>query len=144
MLAAVAVVLLSVPACAHRTGAGTGSPSPTASRVTVTVVRSGGLAGIHDEFVVDANGTWSVTDRTGARRSGHLTDQQRATLARLAADPRLPDEATRVQSPPHCADVYGYAVTVDAIRVSFVDCPTDERPDAALAIATFVTQAVPG
>jgi hypothetical protein len=144
MLAAAAAVLLSVAACARETGAGTGSPSPAASGGTVTVVRSGGLAGVHDEFVVDPSGTWTVTDRTGGRRTGHLTDQQRATLARLATDPRLPDEARRTQGPSHCADVYAYAVTVNAVRISFVDCAADDgRPATAAAIVTLVTQAVP-
>ena len=46
-------------------------------------------------------------------------------------------------SPTSCADFYSYALTVNGMRISFVDCPTDtDRPEAAHAIVMLVTQAV--
>jgi hypothetical protein len=48
---------------------------------------AGGLAGVNDRTVVAGDGAWSATDRAGARRTGHLSDQQRVTLGHLAGNP---------------------------------------------------------
>jgi hypothetical protein len=107
------------------------------------MVRSGGLAGIRDEITVDPSGAWTATDRAGNRRTGQLTDAQRSTLQGLAADPRLREEAGRAPGTTHCADVYTYALIINAMRISYIDCPTDaDRPEAARAIVTLVTGAV--
>jgi hypothetical protein len=49
--------------------------------------------------MVDKDGSWTTTDRVGDRRTGRLTDDQRAALRNLAADRRLAYESTRVQGP---------------------------------------------
>src|SRR2546430_2134077 len=89
-----AVALLALlPGCGGNAKVGTDPSSPSAA--AVTLVRTGGFAGVHDQVVIAPDGTWVRTDRTGAQRTGRLTDPQRDALSRLAADPRLVDESTR-------------------------------------------------
>jgi hypothetical protein len=154
LAALAATLLLALSACANTTGAGVGSspntspppntsPNTSPAGVALSLVRTGGFIGVKDEITVDPSGAWTATDRAGHRRTGQLTDAQLTALRSLAADPRLRQEATRVQGPTKCADVYSYALTVDSMRVNFIDCPTDaDRPEAARAIITLVTQAI--
>lgn len=120
-----------------------GTPSPSAGDPVVTLVRTGGFAGLHDQITIGADGTWTATDRGGNQRSGRLSDQQREKLRGLAADPRLANEATQTRAATKCADVFEYALTVNTTRIKFVDCPTDEDlPRAAIGVVALVTQAV--
>lgn len=122
-----------------------GTPSPSVGDPVVTLVRTGGFAGMHDQVTIGADGTWTATDRGGNRRSGRLTDQQRTQLRGLAADPRLANEAAQARPPTKCADVFEYELTVNTTRTKFVDCPTDaDLPRAAIAVVALVTQAVWG
>jgi len=124
---------------------GTPSPSPSAGDPVVTLVRTGGFAGVHDQVTIGADGTWTATDRGGNQRSGRLSDQQREKLRGLAADPRLANEATQARAATKCADVFEYALTVNTTRVKFIDCPTDkDLPRAAIAVVALVTQTVWG
>lgn len=147
LLAALAATVL-LAGCAQRTGAGvpaapSSPPSPSPAPVTVSVVRTGSLVGVNDRITVDPAGAWTATDRTSRRRTGQLTDAQRDALQRLAADPRLRAEAARVPPRTNCADVLDYALTVNTMRISFSDCPTDtDPPQAARAIVDLVTRAV--
>ena len=114
--------------------------------MTVTLVRAGGLLGVHDEVVVTDNGGWTVTDRSGNHRSGQLTGQQRDALRQLVTDPHLRAEAVRSRWPAHCADVYEYQLTVNGtVRISYPDCPNDtDIPKTAAQIVAVVTQSVWG
>jgi hypothetical protein len=140
-----AVILTLLAGCGDRAGVGmdSASASPPAGDPAVSLVRTGGFAGVHDQAVIAPDGAWTATDRAGTQRSGRLTDAQRDALRRLAADPRLAREAARTQGPTRCADVYEYDLTVDAVRVHFIDCPTDpDRPAAAAAVVTWVARTV--
>jgi hypothetical protein len=126
-------------------GGSKGGTSRSAADPVVSLIRTGGFAGVHDEVTIGADGSWTVTDRTGTSRTGRLTDQQRDALRRLAADPRLVQEPTRTQGPSRCADVYNYVLTVNGRRISFIDCPTDDnRPLASIALIELVTRATSG
>ncbi len=121
------------------------SAPPSAASPVVSLVRTGGLAGVHDQVTIGADGSWTVTDRTGARRTGRLTEQQSGALRALASDPRLVRESARVQGPSKCADVYDYVLTVNSTKISFIDCPTDENlPQASIALIELVTRAAWG
>jgi hypothetical protein len=138
--------VLLLPGCA---GAGTpsGQPanSPSSGGTVVSLVRTGGFAGMNDEVSVAADGSWSATDRTGGRRTGRLTEQQRAELDRLTADPALRGESDLEPSPSTCADAYSYRLTVGSVRVGFVDCPTGPAPPpTAAAIVRLLSKAVWG
>jgi hypothetical protein len=141
--ASIATTLILLSGCADNAGGVVNSSSPPATDAVISLVRTGGIAGVHDELMVDKDGSWTTTDRTGTRRTGRLTDDQRAALRSLTADPRLAHESTRVQGPTKCADVYNYVLTVNEMKISFIDCPTDEDlPQAAIAVIGSVTNAV--
>src|SRR5215216_2941099 len=96
--------LVLLTACAAGTDRSDGeTSSPPAVGPAVSLGRTGGLAGVNDQVMIAADGTWSATDRTGARRSGTLSDQQRANLARLADDPGIAAESARTPGSTRCA-----------------------------------------
>ncbi|HEU4346559.1 MAG TPA: hypothetical protein VFR35_02100 [Actinoplanes sp.] len=123
---------------------GGGSSSPTAtSAPAVSVVRTGGFAGVNDQVTIAPDGTWTATDRAGGARSGRLSARDRDALTRLAGDPGLAGEATQTRPPTRCADTYAYAVTVGDVRVGYVACPTDPAPPrVAAGIVELVEPAV--
>lgn len=122
------------------------TPSPSAEqKLTVTVARSGGIAGVRESINVDGTGEWIHTAGSDASKTGQLTADQVNQLQKLATDTRLPAEAATVAGPSKCADAFTYAVTAGAVTVRFVDCGTDSfQPPAAKAIVDYVQQvAVP-
>jgi hypothetical protein len=118
-------------------------PSPSPAGVGLSLLRTGGFAGVRDEVVVDDSGGWSLTDRTGGHRVGRLTGEQLEELRRLESDPRLSAESARSQEPSRCTDSFGYTLTVHGMRIDLVDCPTDaDVPPAAAAVVRLVAQVV--
>jgi hypothetical protein len=115
---------------------------PTLNRITV--MRTGGIAGVMQQVVVTPDGRWVHTDRrTGRTRQGRLTDAQRAEIARLAADPALAGEARAVATRgAACNDAFAYAVTVGELTIRYDQCPgagarpVTERLVAAVLDAT--------
>jgi hypothetical protein len=145
VLVALAAAVVALAGCARGTPAAAPVAAPSFEGVQLTLVRTGGFAGVRDAIAIDAGGGWRVTDKAGRGRAGRLRAEQQDALRRLAADPGLAAEATRSPQPYHCSDAYGYALTVRAVRVSFVDCPGySHPPTAAVAIVRLVTQAVGG
>lgn len=112
----------AVPASGPTTGATRAAPA------TVTLTRSGGLTGSAESVVIAPSGTWTRTDRTGARASGLLTAAELDELHTLA------DRLTAVTAPSMgtvaCADGSNYAVTVAAVTVSYTDCTSPKPPVA--------------
>src|SRR5688572_21111734 len=62
-----------------------GTPPSAVVPITVTIRKSGGIAGINETLVVDAQGNWTRTTRSGTK-SGKLTPQELAQAAKLATD----------------------------------------------------------
>lgn len=145
--AAVAALLLLTAACAPGSGDPVGGQSPTGgaapAAATVTVTRSGGIAGVRDEVIVDPLGAWTATGKSGTHKTGDLTAEQQAQLQALAADPKLAEEAKQARKPTKCRDAFNYTVAVTAgqvqRQVAYTDCPSDENmPETAAAIAGLV------
>jgi hypothetical protein len=107
----------------------------------ITLRRTGGIAGVSDTVTVDPGGAWTATDKAGRRRTGRLTADQIAQVRALAVDPRLAAEARRSPGPSRCQDAFQYAVTAGATTVTYVDCPSDERPPAAEALVAALRTA---
>ena len=136
----VLTTLLATAGCGPRPD----QPAPPASTAgrTVTVQRTGGIAGGRDTTVVQPTGEWARTDRTGTRRTGRLTGDQQRELHRLLADPRLPAEAGRSRAPTACRDAFEYLVTIGTMQIGYADCPSDAgQPVAAMAITALVESA---
>jgi len=116
-------------------------PVPAAHFTHITLVRAGGIAGFRDTVRIERDGSWTATDKAGKQKTGTLTADQLDRLVAAAADPKLSTEATRQQKPTACSDAFSYVVTVDALSVAYVDCPTDGgQPDAARKVASVIAQ----
>jgi hypothetical protein len=160
LLLPLVLLVVVLGACATRTttGAGgpgsagdpdpAGSPVPPTSPGTagtlpgpVTVVRSGGIAGLRDTVVVQPDGSWRRTAAVGRGRdsAGTLSAVQLRTLTVLAADPRLRAEAGHTATSTGCVDAFGYSVEVGTTTVRYVDCPGEGgQPVAAAGLARFL------
>jgi hypothetical protein len=139
---AVLVVLLAVPlaGCAGTAAQDPASPTPTTTPApapqTVTVQRTGGIAGIRDTVTVQPDGSWRRTAR-GAPSTGTLTAGQNDALVRMEADPALAREAGRPSGQLECADGFHLSVTVGDTTVQWQDCGTaSAAPPVASRIAT--------
>jgi hypothetical protein len=129
------------------------TPAPPASQapqtlpsagMTITIRKSGGIAGVNDTLVVDAQGHWTRTSKTGGTRSGQLTPEQLAQAAKLATDPRLVAEAQTPQSPTNCADAFVYAVSIGPATVTFTDCGSGSPPPATTELVRYLEQVTAG
>lgn len=118
------------------------SPSGSAEGKTVSVHKTGGIAGVDETLTVDAKGAWTQTTRTGTT-SGQLTDIQVKALQELASDPRLQTEARRSTPATNCADAFNYTVRIDSVEIQYVDCPGDaDLPLATMALVAYLGQVV--
>jgi hypothetical protein len=146
-VAAVALALLAAAGCAGPSSARPSSAGPSSAGPSgggpqvdrlgpVTVRRTGGIAGVQDEVIVQPDGTWGRAG-SGAATRGRLPADRNATLTRMAADPALRTEATRTTPAGTCADAFEYTVLVLDIRVMWTDCDA-LTPPVASRIARFV------
>jgi hypothetical protein len=141
--ATIALLPVVLTACA-RSGRGATAP-PSRADAGVVLVRSGGIAGASETVTVEPDGHWTHSDAQRKQRSGQLTEDQRSRLRTLAASPRLNNESNRPTTATTCRDSFNYAVIVGEIRISYVDCPTDNaRPETAASIVALLTEATNG
>lgn len=83
----------------------------------VVLVRSGGLAGTHDEVSVDPSGVATVTTSRGAPSTRTLTTAELADL-RAALDRARIATLERDYLDRSAADAYQYAVTYQGVTVT--------------------------
>lgn len=125
--AAVLFAALPLAGCGGSAGSTPDSP-PTAVAQPVSVQRGGGIAGVRDAVTVQPDGTWRRTARTGPAGTGTLSADQRARLARMAADPALRTEATRTLPELECADGVDYRLTAGGTTVAWRECGSATTP----------------
>ena len=111
-----------------------------ATNLSITIRKSGGIAGVNETLVVDAQGRWTRTTKTGTS-TGQLTQAQLAQAAKLATDPRLIAEAQTKQSTAGCADAFVYAVTIQSVTITYSDCGSGSPPPATTELVRFLEQA---
>ncbi|MFR9776697.1 protealysin inhibitor emfourin [Micromonospora sp. MS34] len=127
-----AALLTSLAGCAQDGATpDTGRTAPAAPAVRVVLTKSGGIAGVEETVTVQPDGHWTRGDRSGASRTGQLSDADLDRLRRLAADPRLPAEATATTPAPMCADAFTYRLTVGDTTTGYEDCPPQATPPPA-------------
>lgn len=103
----------------------------------MTVLKTGGFAGVKELVTVDETGKW-----TKAGKSGRLTVAQSQQLQLLASNPKLAIEAAEVRPQTKCRDAFEYSVTAGKTTVQYVECPTDGPPPAvASQIVSLVSSA---
>lgn len=114
----------------------------TASRVTL--IKSGGFAGVHEEVVVESDGRWTFTTRDGKRQTGRLTDSQAAELRKLSSSTALVDEGRdKPRSGPKCADAFIYTLTVGDTVIRHEHCGAAPPRPTFNAIVKLLSGATP-
>lgn len=118
----------------------TATPRPVLTPEGVTLVKTGGIAGITETIVVKSDGTWSrKADRGGPATTGKLTAAQMAALQRLVADPRLEAEASPTTTGPgRCSDAFVYVLTAGSRRIHYTACGQGARPEVTMAIVALL------
>jgi hypothetical protein len=142
---AVALAVLPLAGCGGSSGSPSSGPiiGPITGPITVppsapatpaagpvALQRSGGIAGNRDAVTVQPDGSWRRTAKTGSPSTGTLSADQRARLARMAADPTLRSEATRTVPETECADGFDYRLTAGGTEVVWQECGSATRPPA--------------
>jgi hypothetical protein len=89
----------------------------------VTVSRTGGIAGMTDQYAVAPDGTLTGTSRNKPPVTKKLTAAQLDELRGLATDKTLSAEAAKSPvGPKGCADGFRYTVTAGTATVTGTDC----------------------
>jgi hypothetical protein len=131
----------AAPATPASGGSGQGGKSLTG---TVTMQRSGGLAGVMQGVEIASDGTWTYTDRrAGTVRHGRLSQLERDRLARSLADPALAREQAASGPVGVCSDGYLYQITWGSSRTQFVWCGSVGNRPALVAVITAIEDATP-
>ena len=120
-----------------------GSPTgqPPAGDGALTIVRTGGYAGVWQSLTTGGDGKWTYHDRPNDRdvETGTLAAAPRSQLRTLLADPALAAEAARKSGPPACADGFAYTLTTGSLTVSWLDC--GDAPKTAGAVVRLLETA---
>lgn len=123
------------------------SPSPgggtSALLSTVTITRTGGIAGVMQMVVIKPDGSWTYTDKkTGASQSGKLTQAQVASLTAMATDPALGAEA-RMGPLGVCNDSFVYTISIGEIQYRYDQCSGPTKRPATSKLVNAVVDATP-
>jgi hypothetical protein len=117
--------------------------TPAPSRSAVTLVRSGGFAGLTETVTVQPDGSWKRGDGRTTNRTGRFTAVQVSRLQTLVADPQLAAEAK--QPPPgtnQCNDTFIYVLMVDHQVIKYEECPGQAKPPkVTMEIVAFLQEA---
>lgn len=121
----------------------TAAPSRSAENEAVTLVRSGGLAGLSESITVQPDGRWKLGNANSTVRTGQLSDAQMSRLQALVADPRLAAEAGRgLSTTTRCNDTFSYLLMVDHQVIKYEECPgQEEPPKVTMEIITLLRRA---
>ena len=111
--------------------------------MTVTVTRTGGIAGGERQLVVSKDGSWVYTDRqTGTVKRGQLTTAQQTQLVQVLENPALTKEARTGGSSIGCNDSFVYSIQVGEASLRYDQCNAGKRPTTKQLIAVL-TAATP-
>ncbi|MGW0554475.1 protealysin inhibitor emfourin [Streptomyces sp. NPDC002926] len=127
----------ATPASTPASASASASANPAPARPLVGVTVTGGIAGVHNTLLVQDDGTYTTSSRTGPARTGRMAPAELAALRRAlekADFAHLPREATG--SPIADGFTYrltyaGHTVTTDdttrlpALRAVFAALPQD-------------------
>lgn len=133
------------PTAASAPAASPRIPTPGRSVRTdgVTLVRTGGIAGLTDTITVRPDGVWQRSDRRGPRDDGRLDATRQAELRQLLADPRLAAEAQRSAGDGElCRDALTYLLVAPPGTIRHTQCPgTGKPPEVTMRIVALLLAA---
>jgi len=123
------------PTAAPPEGAGVGG--------SVTMQKSGGIAGVMQSVNISADGSWIFTDRrSNVTRRGHLTSSQRQQLTNSLTNPALQREASKAGGAV-CNDGFVYSITSGQMRVRYASCGGLGNQPALMAVIRTIEDATP-
>jgi hypothetical protein len=107
--------------------------TPTTGLVgTVTIIKSGGMAGVQQILTVSADGSWMFVDKRKATTvRGTLSAADRQRLAALLRDPGLREEA---RPSAVCNDGFRYSVESTGVSMRFDQCNLGPKTRDLLAV----------
>lgn len=121
----------------------TSAPHRSATKLAVTLVKTGGFAGLTETITVQPNGKWKKDNGRTTNRTGALSAAQVSRLQALLADPQLAAEAK--QRPPGtntCNDTFSYVLMVDYQVIKYEECPGQAKPPkVTMEIVAFLQEA---
>lgn len=125
----------------------TSTAAPTRGTISgsITLVKSGGLAGLAETITVQPDGKWKQGDARNTNRTGRLSAAQLSRLQALVADPRLDAEAK--QSTPganKCNDAFTYLLMVDYQMIKYEQCGQGKPPEVTMKIISLLQEATAG
>lgn len=120
---------------------GTPTYPPGSKPMQITLARTGGIGGVDQRVVVEADGAWTYTDGDREQK-GQLTDQQVSKLQSLAMDDRLPAEAKRKDS-GDCADGFTYTLKAGDVSLTATDCGDMDNRPVFSELVDFLVDATP-
>jgi hypothetical protein len=116
-------------------GAGTGG--------SVSMQKSGGIAGVMQSVNIAADGSWVYTDRrSGMVRRGNLTSGQRQQITSTLANPALVREASKAGGGV-CNDGFVYSIISGQIKVRYASCGGLGNQPALMAVIRAIEDATP-
>jgi len=110
---------------------------------SVSMQKSGGIAGVMQSVNISADGSWVFTDRrANVTRRGHLTSTQRQQLTSSLANPALRREASQAGGAV-CNDGFVYSITSGQMRVRYASCGGLGNQPALMAVIRTIEDATP-
>jgi hypothetical protein len=131
----------AVPSSAPVSPGDSASTSTSAMADRITVEKTGGIAGVRETLVIEPDGAWTRTGRTGSSRTGRLTPEQLAQLRTLTGSADLRGESSQKTTDNNCADAFVYRLTVGSTTVVYSDCSSGSAPPVASQIVTLLATA---
>jgi hypothetical protein len=111
---------------------------PALSRVTV--IRTGGIAGVMESIQIEADGSWTyVNRRGGSPKTGRLTSTQRQQLVGLLGSAAFSREARMPPVAGVCNDGFIYSIQMGDLAARYDDCGTaGQRPTLEAVVDLLV------
>jgi hypothetical protein len=135
-----AVAALAVGGCAKSSGTEPGSTA--AARSPIMLDRTGGNVPVNDHVVLQPDGSWTATDKSGATKTGKLTAEQTAGVYQIAESPAFASEAAKSPEPARCMDAPTVTISYADRKVTFLDCGTPDTPAQAAALLHAIQQRI--
>lgn len=118
------VALLAATACGGAAGTAAGL------RDELRYVRSGGIAGAHDQLVIAPDGRGSLTVRGNTEQTFNLSDQELDSVAAALERANLEDVPSDSTSAQPAPDAFSYSLSYQGkeIRTDDPSIPSDLKP----------------
>jgi hypothetical protein len=122
-----AVVVVTLLAA---TGCGGGGNTTGGLSDELRYVRSGGLAGVHDQLMISPDGRASLVVRGHEKQDFRLSDEELDSLTAALDEANLDDLPSEATTAPAAPDTFSYSVSYQGKRIRTADpsVPSDLKP----------------